>query len=472
MPKYQYRVAGPLAWISSSGNAWFALINKANSGKKITIRSFEITPRSMASTTGITLPCMARLSTVTGVANGIPITPVKNDSNSASWPSNIVVSLNSTFTEAAVIRQLIIQKTYVPTLQTSFIAQSAIGSLRGLYQGRRRVASSAVEPLVVRTGEAIALYLSVVQIPNPLKISMTLSIAGANYNIIKFVNAVDTASSIISINNTSASTVVKIIEFSIQEVGTYDSPYFQFVPVGALTVEALADTSESGAPQVLKMDSAYPDITSFASVHTDAGLIPFGVPQVYLTEASTGTPKGFNYLQTKDFVGPVTRAYFPEFLVRRDSNIEALCGYASMKMCDIGFKRAGYVIREGEGLALVSAAETAILSSAVGVSGWNCFDVGVTFDIEPKLYPTLTLTGIKNPSEVRVYTAGTTTELSGTENVTSGTFTYTYDPDLVSSVDIVIHSLAYQYFRIETLALGLSDTSVPISQQLDRNYSN
>ena len=80
---------------------------------------------------------------------------------------------------------------------------------------------------------------------------------------------------------------------------------------------------------------------------------------------------------------------------------------------------------------------------------------------------TLTLTGLQVNSEVRVYDAGTTTELAGVEN--SGT-TFTANIS-ASSVDIVIHSLGYEYQKIEG-ANTSSNLSLPIQQRVDRNYRN
>ena len=80
---------------------------------------------------------------------------------------------------------------------------------------------------------------------------------------------------------------------------------------------------------------------------------------------------------------------------------------------------------------------------------------------------TLTLTGLQTNSEVRVYDAGTTTEIAGVEN-SSTSFSANIE---ASSVDIVIHSLGYEYQKIEG-----ADTSVnltlPIQQRVDRNYNN
>ena len=79
----------------------------------------------------------------------------------------------------------------------------------------------------------------------------------------------------------------------------------------------------------------------------------------------------------------------------------------------------------------------------------------------------LTLTGLVPNSEVRVYAAGTQTELGGVENSgTSETFSVT-----VPAVDVVIHNVQYEYIRITNLATT-ADVAIPIQQRFDRNYSN
>jgi len=80
---------------------------------------------------------------------------------------------------------------------------------------------------------------------------------------------------------------------------------------------------------------------------------------------------------------------------------------------------------------------------------------------------TLTLTGLQSNSEVRVFGAGTTTELAGVEN--SGT-TFTANIS-ASSVDIVVHSLGYEYQKIEGADTS-SNLTLPIQQRVDRNYRN
>lgn len=81
----------------------------------------------------------------------------------------------------------------------------------------------------------------------------------------------------------------------------------------------------------------------------------------------------------------------------------------------------------------------------------------------------VTLTGLTNPSEVRVYSQGTTTELAGQESVTTGSFTFGVGAGV--AVDISILSLGYQNMRILNYSTT-GDASIPISQQVDRQYAN
>lgn len=79
----------------------------------------------------------------------------------------------------------------------------------------------------------------------------------------------------------------------------------------------------------------------------------------------------------------------------------------------------------------------------------------------------LTLTGLQPNSEVRIYQAGTTTEVDGIEN--SGTSFSTTTTE--SSIDLVIFNTQYQPVR--TLAVDTStDVTLPIQQIFDRNYNN
>jgi hypothetical protein len=95
---------------------------------------------------------------------------------------------------------------------------------------------------------------------------------------------------------------------------------------------------------------------------------------------------------------------------------------------------------------------------------------------QDNLYPldtnTLTLTGLKNPTEVRLFNAGTTTEIGGQETVTSGTFAASVDAGSYPNVDISILSLGYQNTRLLNVDMSGGDLSIPIQQIVDRQYEN
>ena len=93
---------------------------------------------------------------------------------------------------------------------------------------------------------------------------------------------------------------------------------------------------------------------------------------------------------------------------------------------------------------------------------------------------TLTLGGIianadaGKSSEVRIYTAGTTTELDGSDGIAvtgDGTVSFTFsfqqgDPP----VDIRIFNVSYQPVNLLNFTLPASNTTIPIQQIFDRNY--
>ena len=89
---------------------------------------------------------------------------------------------------------------------------------------------------------------------------------------------------------------------------------------------------------------------------------------------------------------------------------------------------------------------------------------------------TLTLTDIVSASEVRIYDTGTQTEVAGIENTVavSGTqYAYTYNFSKAGEgVDIVVHHVDYEYYRLVNYILSTTSTSLPIQQRFDRNYSN
>jgi hypothetical protein len=81
----------------------------------------------------------------------------------------------------------------------------------------------------------------------------------------------------------------------------------------------------------------------------------------------------------------------------------------------------------------------------------------------------VTLSGLVNPSEVRVFLAGTSTAIDGQENVTTGSFIFSVGSGV--GVDISILALNYQIQRIKGYSTT-SDAILPIQQIIDRQYAN
>ena len=478
MAKYQYRIAGTFDWISSSGNAFFAISNKIGSGKKITIRSLEVYPTTTI-WTGATATQTNVLSFARGSISdsGTPLTLTPFDSNN-TLPTNITVTTGGYISGAVQIIKRVSQfKNLIPGGLSHYSLFRNRTISENLYNGIQQFSgrNTPVEPMaIVRNGESVGLFCSTFANSSTVRISLMIRIKGTPKKTFATtfftqIRAMDQC--LLCIKNDNVGEIVEVINVSFEEVGTLDSPYMQLVPVGAVDSTAIDDASKRIS--VLKNDTNAPDISSIVNIISDTPLLPYNVPQSYLAESSAGSPKGFNYLGTKDFIGPVYRTLFPEHTGERFTGLSDNLNYnsKSMRNSDIFGRRAGITIREGEGVALVSGAETATITTAVTVSGWSSFEFAVSFDVENTINPVLTLTGLISGTEVRIMESGTATEITGAENVTGGSFSWLYDYDQYQTVDIHIHHLNYQFIRI-SLDLTQTGVSVPIQQIFDRNYLN
>jgi hypothetical protein len=480
-----YRIATEGVWISQSGNAVVALVNKIGSGKRVVIRNIEVAPLSRLN--ALPRAAMFRFCTVTGLAGGRPCTISKNDTSSASLGTVEVLRQGAYGTTTGTYRNV-----FVTRNQNASVALARLASATGKNTAGRRRSNSVGrwhrrrgdQPIVVRAGEAVALVdaLKTTYSNVQLRCEFTLRNAatGATYRVSEHVSHLADNAAVMGVNNPSGSGItLEIIDVNIEELGTFDTPYLQMVPVGSVDPQSTADPRAQLV--ATKMDSADAALSSFVDAVTDAPLLPLGVPQQYLIDGSAGSPKGVSYLHTKDFVGPTWINVFPERLqVKNDGATSAAPdGLApiSGKMNRIKRKarRTDVVpvtLREGEGVAIVSAAETATAATAVPVSGWLSCEIVIDVEVTNLYAPQMQLTGLKNPTEIRVYNAGTQIELAGQENVTSGTFAWDYDYTVVSSVDISILSLGYQNTRLLNIPLTFAGATIPIQQQLDRQYLN
>lgn len=89
----------------------------------------------------------------------------------------------------------------------------------------------------------------------------------------------------------------------------------------------------------------------------------------------------------------------------------------------------------------------------------------------------VTLTGMKDFTEVRVLAAGTNTELAGIENVPSSSVgandnDWPFSLAAGTAIDIAIISVQYNNQRIDNYTIPSADSEIPIQQTFDRNYSN
>jgi hypothetical protein len=277
----------------------------------------------------------------------------------------------------------------------------------------------------------------------------------------------------LSIMNNALDRNVKVYvkELRVHEVGDSSTPFLRVVPIGAINPDFLANT-QARLP-VVKMDSAAPDLSSsVALLVANAPIQPFGVPDVYLAQSSTGTPQGVNYLHTKDFVGPQYAVMFSEQTGSSDpggSSDTRLLGLNPRQASIKGFC-APIVVREGEAIGLVSSAELATGSSAVGLSGWQSLDFAIQFSVEPTVIPSITVTGVVPGSDVVILDAGTDTVLASGDAISGTSFAWEYDADLVNTVDICIYKQGYIPLTFRGLDPGSAGIIIPISQVVDRNF--
>lgn len=473
MAKTQYRYYGELFWQSMSGNAIIALTNAVGSGKTIKLHSLEVKSVAVGALTGVTTLGLVRGTAATG-GDICLLSPM--DSNSV-LPSGVGVYKNIGFTPAAGA-SFIRVCAWQTSLATSpgFAQRFTPNSIKGgacsdFYANARK--GYGVENIVLRVGESIALYPETLNSTRnqAFMVQYTIIVRGTPNRTWRgnaFVHA-NTNTAAIVITNNSASDIIEVKSLRTQYVGTVDTTYLQLVPVGSVQPAANEDLTRK--VPVVKTDTIYEDLPSTIKLMQDVAILPFGVPEAYFSQASTGTPKGYNYLQTKDFIGPQYFVMFPEHTgqglqgAASDSNLAP----RASKNHNLISRGAPLVIRSGEGVALVSGAETAIVAAAVGTAGWQPIHIGLVFSIESSL--SLTLTGVIPGSDIVVLQPGTDIEYSNIDSNSDTTYSFDYTPS-ITSVDICIYKQGYIPWTIRGLALSSFSSSIPVQQVIDRVYLN
>lgn len=484
MARKQYKIYTPGNWTSNFGFSFVAIANVSGSGKKITVRHLEAQVLSHL-TAGVNNSFCSIYRCTAPVIDGEDMVLTLNRMDDAVALPDVTVRRHSSVSVSGntdrVGRVDIAKRGISATTVNDHKSQHMHFGLKRLSGiTRSAIKQTDVEPLTLNQNEALALYIedSIVVRGYPVRVLIEVSIDGktATWN---FVALALPGIALASIENLDATAVVKVLRISLTEIGTTDTPTIRVVPIGQNRPGDITDTSRQNMVAMPMDTNDGPLSSSVCLMYSDIDFQPKDVPEVYMSPASGGSPKDMNYLHTKDFNGPMWRNFFPELINVRTNGIpDSLNVYNSSKWSDLLMRRksacpaTSIILNPGEGMALVSSAETAVGVQAAW-SGWPLLYFSAVIDVEPQYSPTLTLTGLQNPSEVRIFDAGTTTQLAGEEDITDGTFSWNYDVDAVTAVDIAILSLGYQNTRLLNYTLSTSsDVSLPIQQVIDRQYSN
>lgn len=483
----KYRIYGESKWIAQSGNALFAFFNKFGSGKKISVNSIEIYNNTrlgnmVTADTQSALPSYFDIGYTANIYNGGGILSYSELDTNAPDPTSLGIKI----TEGSpfdVPTGSVIRSAVVKTLSPAWIfARTNIGITKmnpgTLWSNSYNTDTTSI---IINEGEHLVLYNSTINASVPLYVNATIVIenisttAKNTYCYQYFINCISEQFATFAIDNPAATGYrVYLKAIQISETGTYDTPYFRAVPISLLDANTIADPDKNIT--VVKLDTADANLsTNTAIVTTNACVLPSGVPVSYISESSAGSPIGFNYLNTKDFNGPNYAVFFPEQAGYKTAGTTVTPGTFGTQMSMLHSRIKGdqvpIVIRENEGFALVSSAETATGTVAVGVSGWGSYEFGMTITVEPAFTPVLELTNLKLNSEVRILLTGSSTELSGIES-SGATFQYAYDFSPGTYVDIVVLHMDWQYVRLSNILLTTTGLSIPISQVTDRVYLN
>jgi hypothetical protein len=472
MARQQHLFSGQGRWIGASGNAAFVLLNRNGSGKTIYLNDLSIrnvTPLWTQPPSAVAARFV--LAQATGCVGGVKVMPVGRDTN-AALPSQIELIAGGAATQGVVYNSNMFVKGVLNTGLADLKSPKASGLKRGSGVLRGKLPTN--EMVTVRSGESVACFPSFVQHGQYIRTTIDFvmhSVPKRTFTASFMAELSNVNNTLFQLKNGIGSGVnVSIIDVMFEEVGTYDTPYFQLVPIGGLDASFLDDAQARFATQ--PMDSAYGSLDpAKVACLSDVPILPLGVPAQYFAEGSVGTPKGVSYLQTKDFLGPVYRVFFPEYrTINMSGGRVDDCGLTfAPKRGGLGLDRSRITIREGEGVAIVSSAETALNVAIVAVSGWGVFDISGRITVEPSSIPSVTISGVKPGSDVVILQAGTTNVLA-TGNAIAGA-EYLYQSDEPAVIDIGILQNGYVPLYIRNFNLNQAGAVIPVSQVADRNFA-
>lgn len=402
---------------------------------------------------------------------------------SATSTTGYVCEYN-TLTSHGVLKQSLPSVTCVPVRTNGYTNQNFYGGSGTIWA---RGNSTNQQEIYVLAGEKISILVNKVNCSLPMFVEATFVVEGTpnrTYTTSFYTYLDSERLAVLSIdNNTGSGQVLRILRVSVTEVGTLDTPYFQLVPIGSIEPSSFTDSDKQLT--VFPTNSAHGSLaTNVGRLFTNVPVLPFGVPTSYIAEGApaAATPRGFNYLNAKDFIGPAYMTYFPESAAFKIPNTSFWTAgapgtfgtHVSQEYSKIkGFGGAPIIIREGETLGIVSGAETATGTVSMGLSGFGGYEFSLTFTVEDAVTPTVELTGLKSGSEVRAYVGtdpATAVEIGGTDS-SSTSFSFTHDVASQNGYIMIFH-LDWQPIKLDFTPYLAAVVSIPIQQVVERNYSN
>lgn len=471
----QYRITTDSNGTSNFGYAYMLIANPSGSGKKLTIRSLEIYSQSVMNTSAVTgaTPCTLVRCAAPLVGENMSSKGASLDS-SVSIPSTCVVRRGSMQVAGTVLNRMdLARRGGAVSTQNRMLfgTKSSMGKAgrRPFGGNQQSVGGFNSEPITLRQNEAVALVMdsTALSSTNPVRVSLVVGINGKTA-VWDFNANTYPGLSVFSVENTSTNPV-KLLNWSVSELGTTDTPTLRVVPVGQFYASDVNDTSKKNVG-IIPMDSSYPAFVG--DVYSDIGFIPLGVPEVEIAPSSGGTPAGMNYLHTRDFWGTMYRNMLAETCHMKGvgSGIPDSfgCSYSHAK-ADLLFRRAAITLNQGEGIAVVNSAETAVgVQAAYGA--WHPMTFSAQVDVEPSASPYLNLTGLVSGSDIVILSPGTSDELQTVDAYSGSSWAWNYDPDVVTGADVCIYKSGYVPYTVRGLTLGVDGASIPVQQVADRNY--
>jgi hypothetical protein len=385
-----------------------------------------------------------------------------------------------------------VTKTLLTSTSQSYPAVN-YGYLRGKDSATGSIFDSSVhtacQSIVVRANEQVAVFVDFIHDSFPMFVSVDLIVEGTpnrTYKMEFYTYLTGERNAVFAINNpTGSGQVIHIENVDVSEVGTYDTAYLQVVPIASVDASTYNDTNRNITAQVFANDSTSATLTNaVCSVFTNTPILPQGVPVSYIAASSPGAttiPPGLSYLNTKDFIGPMYMAMFPEASAfkRQDtafwgySTPGTLASQLSHNLSIIKGQYAPLVLREGEGIALCSGAETAAGATvnSVGVSGWSGLDFNIRFSVENTFTPSITLTGLPTGCHLALLDNDNANVILSEDTNTGTSWVYSFDyPGTDKNVSINIIHQSWGVVYLSGLKLYNATQSFPVAFNTDRVY--